>query len=98
MVAFGKTFKMEPNKTVIESLQAAHLGSPLSIIVLGLVMTFAAYAARDAYDYASAVRRKSIYPECVVEMPEATSGSYLLRRYLCWYSSSFSQLQRHGRC
>ncbi|HEY9870178.1 MAG TPA: TonB family protein, partial [Candidatus Obscuribacterales bacterium] len=77
MVAFGKTFKMEPNKTVIESLQAVHLGSPLSIIVLGLVMTFAAYAARDAYDHALVVRRKSIYPECVVEMPEATSGSYL---------------------
>src|SRR5262249_39663342 len=77
MKSFGQTFHVQPNKTVIESLQAAHIGSPLSIIVLGLIVTFAAYAARDAYDRANVARRRKIYPDSVVEMPEATSGSYL---------------------
>lgn len=77
MVSFARTFHIKPNENLIASLKGAQMGSPLSIILLGLIMTFAAYAIRDAYDHAHVARRRSIYPECVVAMPEVTSSSYL---------------------
>lgn len=77
LVNFGQSFHMKPNYVLVKVLQEAHLGSPVSIIFLGMVMTFIAYAIRDAYDHAALIQRRHIYPEYVIEIPEATSGSYL---------------------
>jgi TM2 domain-containing membrane protein YozV len=75
--SFGSVINAKPNTMLIAALRQAHLGSPLSLIIIGLVSMFLAYAVRDAYDRAAHIRRKKIYPEHVIEFTEATSGSYL---------------------
>ena len=74
---FGVANHMRPNVILCKTIQTAHLGSPVSIIYLGLILTFVAYAIRDAYDHAAMIHRRQIYPEYVIEMPEAASGSYI---------------------
>src|SRR4029450_3091502 len=76
-VDFGTSFHMKPNRVLVQTLMEAHLGSPVSIIFMGMVLTFVAFAIRDAYDHAALIQRRHIYPEYVIEIPEATSGSYL---------------------
>ncbi|MBX9571318.1 MAG: TonB family protein [Candidatus Obscuribacterales bacterium] len=76
LLAFGQGFHMKPNRMLVKVLKEAYLGSPLSFILLGFFMTFIGYAVRDAYDHAAA-RRRRIYPDFVIELPEATSGSYI---------------------
>jgi TonB family protein len=77
MVDFGANFHMRPNVQLIQSLMLIHIGSPASLVVIGLFVTFIAYAMRDAYDHAAIIHRRHIYPEYVMQMPEATSGSYI---------------------
>jgi TonB family protein len=74
--AFADGFHMKPNTMLIRCLTEAHFGSVVSIIMLGLFISFIAYAVRDAYDHAG-LRRRKIYPDMVIELPEATSGSYM---------------------
>jgi TonB family protein len=74
---FGVANHMKPNRELVMSIHQAHMGSPASIVVLGLFLSFMAYAVRDAYDRATLIQRRHIYPEYVLEMPEATSGSYI---------------------
>lgn len=74
---FGNSFSMRPNKQLIASLLEFHFGSPATLVLLGLFMAFVAYAMRDAYDHAAIMQRRQIYADEVMEMPEATSGSYL---------------------
>ncbi len=69
---------LKPNIMLLAALRQAHWGSPFSIILLGMVMMFIAYAVRDAYDRAANIRRRKIYPAHVIELTEAASGSYLL--------------------
>lgn len=76
MKAFAEGFHMKPNGMLIRVMDEAHLGSVVSIILLGFFISFVAYAVRDAYDHAAFKRRK-IYPDMVIELPEATSGSYI---------------------
>ncbi len=59
------------------SLSDMHIGSPFSIVILALFLTFVTYAIRDAYDHAALVQRRHIYPEYVMELSEAASGSYI---------------------
>ncbi|PWT97783.1 MAG: hypothetical protein C5B53_07560, partial [Candidatus Melainabacteria bacterium] len=77
LVNFGLSFHMKPNPELLIALRHFHFGSPPSIIIIGFFISFIAYAMRDAYDHASLLQRRQIYPEYVLEMPEATSGSYL---------------------
>ncbi|MBX9689706.1 MAG: TonB family protein [Candidatus Obscuribacterales bacterium] len=82
MTSFGQTFHLKVNKGLLESLHQMQLGSPVSIVVLGLVLAFMAYAIRDAYDHAQFKRRRALYADAVVELPEATSGSYIFHASL----------------
>ena len=79
---FGKQYGMKVNDAVIEAFRQMHFGSPVSLLVTGMVLAFVGYAARDAYDHAIAKRRRAIYKDMVIELPEATSGSYILHAAL----------------
>jgi len=79
---FGQTFNIAPNKQLIGSMLQMNLGSPVSLVMIGLFVSFIAYAMRDAYDHAARLQRKHIYADAVMEFPEATSGSYLLHACL----------------
>lgn len=78
LIGFGTAFGMRPDPDLLAALSELHLGSTVSFIVIGLLLTFAAYAIRDAYEHAQFQRRRHIYPEYVLEMPEAASSSYLI--------------------
>ncbi len=78
LFGFGQAFHMRPNQDLLSALAELHLGSSLSLIIFGLLFAFIIYAIRDAYDNASTQQRRQIYPEYAMEMPEATSSSYLL--------------------
>jgi TonB family protein len=73
---FADANHMKPNVMLIRCLVEAHFGSVVSIILLGFFIAFVAYSVRDAYDHA-ALKRRKIYPDMVIELPEATSGSYM---------------------
>ena len=76
LLAFGQSFHMKPNKMLVIVLKEAYIGSPVSFVLVGFFLSFIAYAVRDAYDHA-AMKRRRIYPDFVIELPEATSGSYI---------------------
>jgi TonB family protein len=74
---FADSYHMKPNVMLTRCLSEAHFGSVVSIILLGFFIAFIAYSVRDAFDHA-ALRRRQIYPDMVIELPEATSGSYMV--------------------
>lgn len=77
LLQFGQTYHMKPNKLLVICLyQEAGLFSPIGLILIGFFLSFVAYAVRDAYDHA-ALKRRKLYPDFVIELPEATSGSYI---------------------
>ncbi len=76
LLAFGQQFHMKPNKMLLIVLREAYLGSAVSLILMGFFLSYVFYAVRDAYDHA-AMKRRRIYPDFVIELPEATSGSYI---------------------
>jgi protein TonB len=76
--AFSTEFHIRPNQELLHALKQLHIGTPVSSAVLLLILGFVGYAARDAYDQAKSKRLQAIYPDHAIEMPEATSGSYLL--------------------
>jgi TonB family protein len=86
MRTFADGFHMKPNIMLTRTMLEAHFGSAVSIILLGFFVSFVAYACRDAYDHA-ALKRRKIYPDMVIEMPEATSGSYIF--HFAFMSSLF---------
>ena len=97
-MAVGESLHVAPNRVLVRCLAEAHIGSPLSMIVLGLIVSFIAYAIRDAYDRASLIKKRSIYPEYVIEMTEATSGSYLFHFAVmlsCFILAFFFLIPRH---
>jgi TonB family protein len=75
---FGGHFGMKVNQGVLEALRQMHFGSPVSLIVSGLILAFIGYAVRDAYDHAQSRRRRALYRDCVLDLTEATSGSYII--------------------
>ncbi len=74
----GEAFNMEINQTLVSLLHSSRLGTPASLVIIGLALTFIAYAVRDAYDQANLKRRKAIYKDSILELNEAASGSYIL--------------------
>ncbi len=77
LMEFGKSAHMRPNVELVTALRQMHIGSPASLMIVGMFVLYIAFAMRDAYDHAVMVHRKTLYPECVLEMTEATSGSYI---------------------
>ncbi len=78
MQQFGAQFGMKVNQGVLEALRQMQFGSPLSIIISGMIIAFVAYAVRDAYDHAMIKRRRALYSDSVIELNEASSGSYII--------------------
>ena len=76
--SFGRNFNIAPNQQLIHSMGEMGIGSPASLVLLGLFISFIAFSMRDAFEHAAHRRRKSLYADVILEMPEATSGSYLL--------------------
>ena len=91
LVWVGQSNHMKSNRELIGALQQIHIFSPVSIIVIGLFIAFIAYSVRDAYDQAVHLQRKRIYPEYVMELSEAGSGSYLfhIATMLCFFVLAF---------
>lgn len=54
-----------------------HFGSSLSIVLLGLMISFALFASRQAYDYAVRLRKGYVIHHRSLMLSETTSGSYL---------------------
>lgn len=77
MRTFGESFHMTPNGLLAATLRQVHFGSVVSFIFLGFFLTFVVFCVRDAYDHA-ALKRRKIYPDFVLQLPEATSGSYIV--------------------
>jgi TonB family protein len=79
LMDFGKAFHMKLNPGLGRAIIDAHFGSAISFILIGLFLSFVVYAMRDAYDHAAyRLKRRRIYREYVIELPEATSGSYIV--------------------
>jgi TonB family protein len=74
---FGVINHLKPNSNLKYALLQLHFGSPVSLALTCCLVTFIALAMRDAYDNAANLHRKSLYPGYALELPEATSGSYL---------------------
>ena len=77
LIEMGRPLHTRPNAELIKSLVQIQFGSPVSFMLIGLFIVFIAFAMRDAYDRATVIQRKHTYPEYVVELTEATSGSYI---------------------
>jgi TonB family protein len=75
--AFGQQYNMKPNVELTNSFMQLSFGSAASIVLTLLFISFAVFAARDAFDKAAHLKRQAIYHDYVMEMPEATSGSYI---------------------
>lgn len=66
-----------PKINIPQILETVHTGRAVTLVYLCLILSFVAYAARDAYDRAREKRHGKTLPRFVLTMPEATSGSYL---------------------
>jgi len=75
--AFGQANAMKVNQQLSQSFTDLGFGSPTSVIVTLLLLSFAFFAARDAFDHSAQKRRQAIYHDYVLALPEATSGSYI---------------------
>lgn len=78
MQDFGHQYQMRLNGGVLEALRNMQFGTPVSLVVLGMIIAFVAYAVRDAYDHAVIKRRRAIYSDAILQLNEATSGSYII--------------------
>lgn len=65
------------NVVLLFIMTKLHVASAATLMLCGLTISFIAYAVRDAYDHAFVKRRRALYADSVIELPEATSGSYL---------------------
>ena len=68
----------QPNFELAAPFNASVLQSPAIFLYGLLVLSFVAYAMRDAYDGAvKVIRDGQTHPKYALQLPEATSGSYL---------------------
>jgi len=77
LVSFGESHHMRLNIELRHSFADLGPGSPTSLILILLLLSFAMFAARDAFDHNALKRRQAIHHDYVLAMPEATSGSYI---------------------
>ncbi|MBY0549905.1 MAG: TonB family protein [Candidatus Obscuribacterales bacterium] len=73
----GQSTHMKLNSALLVTLQQIQLGTPGSLVILGLFAAFVAFSVRDAYDNAMKKRRRAIYGDSILDLTEATSGSYI---------------------
>lgn len=71
------SYRFEPNRELVSLIQNAHFGSPASMFLIAAMLAFIWYAACDAYDRAFGAKRKQIYGDSILDLSEATSGSYV---------------------
>jgi TonB family protein len=74
---FASTYKFTLNTDLVSLINNAHFGSPASMLFIGAMLLFIWYAACDAYDKAFGIKRKKIYGDSIIDLSEATSGSYV---------------------
>lgn len=77
LIALGSLLHTEPKLNVEQILEIVQTGRSVTLVYLALILTFVAYAGRDALDRAMERRRGEKPPRAKLTMPEATSGSYL---------------------
>lgn len=70
-------FQTTPKLNVAQILEIVHTGRAVTLVYLGLILSFVAYAGRDALDRAGEKLKGQVLPAAKLSMPEATSGSYL---------------------
>jgi TonB family protein len=70
-------FNLVVDPQAIDWFSKVPAGSPFLLIYAGLILTFVAYSAREAYDRAALTQQGAVYPKFFLGLPEATSGSYL---------------------
>lgn len=75
--ALAHSYRFEPNRELVSLIQNAHFGSPASMFLIAAMLAFIWYAACDAYDRAFGAKRKQIYGDSILDLSEATSGSYV---------------------
>lgn len=77
LVQLAALLQCAPKINVQQAMEIVHTGRSVTLVYLGLILSYALYAARDAYDRARVKQRGAILPKFALTMPEATSGSYL---------------------
>lgn len=77
LVWLGTSLNVEPKINVQQALEIVHTGRSVTLVYLALILSFASYVARDAYDHALETRKGRFFHKFFLGLPEATSGSYL---------------------
>jgi len=77
ILQFSTDHSMRPNQDLMTTFSQLGFPSPASILIFLLFVSFSVFAARDAHDKAAHLKRQAIYHDYAMEMPEATSGSYI---------------------
>lgn len=77
LVWLGTSLSVEPKINVQQALEIVHTGRSVTLVYLALILSFASYVARDAYDHAIETRKGRFFHKFFLGLPEATSGSYL---------------------
>ncbi len=79
LVHFSSSFfhTAPENQVLQHTLDIVRSGRSVTFTYFALILSYALYAARDAYDRAVDKRRGKTLPSYAFTMPEATSGSYL---------------------
>lgn len=78
LLSVAGIFHAIPKVNVDQALEIVHSGRSVTLVYLGLILSFTCFVARDAYDRAVEKRRGKLIPRFALTMPEATSGSYLV--------------------
>lgn len=73
----GEQYSFKPNYEMVSALEAMHMGSPTSLLLIGAMLVFWRYATCDAAQKARGKKRTQIYRDRAIEFSEATSGSYV---------------------
>lgn len=78
LIQIGSLINADSKINVKHALEIVQAGRGVTLVYLSLILSFAAFVARDAYDRAVEKRRGIVIPRFKFTMPEATSGSYLV--------------------
>ncbi len=77
VIHFAAIFHAEPKLNIEQALEVVHSGRSVTMVYLALILSYAGFVARDAYDRAREKLIGKELPRFKLTMPEATSGSYL---------------------
>ena len=76
-VGLGGLFHAEPKINIQQALEIVHTGRSVTLVYLALILSYASYVAREAYDHAKETHKGKFFQRFYLGLPEATSGSYL---------------------